>query len=318
MLPSYEDCLFVSENHPFFVHKMETIDGILISTFAYRLASGYETFSKPVEGSNISAFEMRGIVFVHNDDNTKTRYPAIRKFFNLNQNEMVQLPNLMDEEIECVQNKEDGSLIIPFLVDGEVKIKTILSFENEQTELAYKFLEENPTYVYRIKKMIDSGIIPFFEIVSPKNRIVLKYEKTELRFISAREIKSGLPVFPEIPDFISANVFNDGRSLSELYENAKTLEDMEGFVVTFKNGGRVKIKTDWYFKRHAANTQVMERENIVLNLILGGGIDDVLPLLTEAEDKKRVENLISNLFAWLNKKEKEVKEIASSLEFHFY
>lgn len=77
--------------------------------------------------------------------------------------------------------------------------------------------------------------------------------------------------------------FENYSTLDELLELSTELEDKEGWVVTFTNGFRIKIKTKWYFDLHNIITDDINRENIVIGYIINEEIDDILSQLPENE-----------------------------------
>jgi len=84
-LLTYRDALDLTRltDSPFYESKL-VVDNFSISIFNYRLAQ-YSDFA-----SN-SAFEMRGLTFVFNEDGSLfNRYLLLHKFFNLNQVEETQ------------------------------------------------------------------------------------------------------------------------------------------------------------------------------------------------------------------------------------
>jgi RNA ligase len=58
----------------------------------------------------------------------------------------------------------------------------------------------------------------------------------------------------------------------------------EGVVITFINGHRLKIKTEWYCQIHRAKENLLH-EKRVIGMIVEEKLDDILPFLLE-DDKK--------------------------------
>jgi RNA ligase len=82
-----------------------------------------------------------------------------------------------------------------------------------------------------------------------------------------------IPVVGTIPPF---------TKIESLVEFTRGLENVEGFVVAFDNGHRVKIKADQYVRIHKALDRVRFDRNIV-DLILNEEIDDVVPMMPQTE-----------------------------------
>jgi RNA ligase len=87
-------------------------------------------------------------------------------------------------------------------------------------------------------------------------------------------------------------VFNAEKML----DAAKTQEGIEGWVVQFKNGDMVKVKTEWYLRRHRAMTFLRERD--IVELTLDEGLDDLKSLLVsegaEISEIIEIENKVVN------------------------
>lgn len=243
MLPTYEEALKITEDSEAFYVQRGNIQGFEYAMFNYRLAS--EADFKAYDG----ALELRGITYLKVGEYWKC-YPMLTKFFNLNQCESTEYHSVKDKIISSVENKEDGSLItlIP-LPNGEVVPKTKMSFDNDQTRLVSEWLRANPAVIETVKQF---PLLTFlFELVSPRNKIVLTYEKTELRLLQIRETITGeykdeiLSDFSERMNIKRTETFD--YALDELIELRKTLEDIEGFVI--KNIGENKFNTSHEFFR---------------------------------------------------------------------
>ena len=102
-LPSYNEGLEMIKSKPemcFYMLEHE-IDGFNISMMNYKLVT-YDKFVTPVENKPYNAYEMRGLTFVFNEDNTLfKRYLLLPKFFNLNQVEETQYNLVKDKKIRC-------------------------------------------------------------------------------------------------------------------------------------------------------------------------------------------------------------------------
>lgn len=92
----------------------------------------------------------------------------------------------------------------------------------------------------------------------------------------------------DILDLISAwdipVVETHGRfeSATTLLEFTRPLEGVEGFVVAFPDGHRVKVKAEQYLRIHKVK-DLIHTERHIAALILNEELDDVLPLLDETD-----------------------------------
>ena len=71
-------------------------------------------------------------------------------------------------------------------------------------------------------------------------------------------------------------------SVKTLIEYTKSLRDMEGFVVSFFDGHKIKIKSDHYIKIHKTKDLIRAERNIA-DIIVNEQLDDVIPLLDASD-----------------------------------
>ncbi len=312
-LPTYQECLDITKKNPSFILKEEFINETKIHIFKYMLAPEYNFFVKHPE-----AKELRGITFVF-DKKEPNRYLALKKFFNLNENIDTQYDVLRGVEIKRIQNKMDGSLIqfIPF--KSHFHAKTISSFFSDQAKLSQEILENNP----RLEKFLNIcqqlWFFPFFEYVSKKNQIVINYPEESLKLIQIRCNRSGKYIDYNVDEtlqnfikFCKIEATEDFpiTNLDNLINKCETDEKYEGYVVTFKNGKQIKLKTKWYHERHHLLTQDLMRENTLINLILNNQIDDALLKIPNDDERKiNAQRLSKFLSDYINKTMKEVEKI---------
>lgn len=314
-LPSYEQCQEIvnTKGELIFYESKYVIDGFNVSLFNYRLPL-YVDFFNPVNGVDNSK-ELRGLAFVFNNDGTLyKRFLMLTKFWNLNQVTESFYDNVKNLKIQSSYNKEDGSLISFIeLPNGRIVARTKMGFDNDQT------VEVNKLFTGKIEEFVkecfDNDLVPFFEYVSFRNKIVLNYKDTELILLRVRNNNTG--EFLDVEQFRNRGfkvVESEGfKSLDEIIELYKTLENKEGSVITFENGQMIKIKTDWYFVKHKLNDDI-HYENAIIDLILNEKIDDVLCQLNEDTDAEKIE-FINNIEVKVNKyikmKMAEVEELVS-------
>jgi len=66
--------------------------------------------------------------------------------------------------------------------------------------------------------------------------------------------------------------------IESLLEFTRDLENVEGFVVAFEDGHRIKIKADQYVRIHKTIDRITFDRNIV-DLIINEEVDDIIPML---------------------------------------
>lgn len=173
------------------------------------------------------------------------------KFFNYGQVEREMIPSGAIR----VQDKMDGSLGILYRKpsNGELAIATRGSFTSDQAIHA-SFLLRSKYPDFEPKH----GYTYLFEIVYPANRIVVDYGDTDdlvlLDIIANVTGSSALRHFcdtwpgPLVKEF-------EFKSLEEVL-NTPPREGQEGFVVTFHDDSRLKVKQEEYVRLHRLLTGV--------------------------------------------------------------
>lgn len=171
-----------------------------------------------------------------------------QKFFNLNENALTQINTLPAGPCE-VTVKLDGSLGILYRPDGGYAISTRGNFISNQAIWATEYLNEH----YDLTGLA-ADITLLFEIVYPENKIIVHYGETEaLYLIGARRFDGydypyaelqtlgaqfGFPVVPSV----------QVASFKDLLPLVESSQGIEGWVVRFSNGLRVKVKTTEYIR----------------------------------------------------------------------
>lgn len=217
--------------------------------------------------------EGRGLKF---DSEGRIIGRPFHKFFNLGEKPESSPENLLWEYPINVETKHDGSMIHPVLIDGQIVLMT----RKGNTDVAMQAERECDVPWDNMRKFLYAGITPMYEFVSPTNRIVVDYEKPELRFLAAREIVSGRYInFDTNPNRRKTLIGGD-FSLDMLVDEVRNMKGEEGVVLVWPNGHRVKMKADEYVALHR-NIDLSGTENRLLEVILAGNHDDLIPMLTE-------------------------------------
>lgn len=295
IIPTYQQVKDIVAKNLAFYETKHKIEGFTVSVFNYRLAT-YKDFMIP--GSR----ELRGISFVFNEDGSYRTFLMLDKFFNINQVEETQYNLIKDLKIKSIYNKEDGSLISFIqLPNGKVLAKTRAGFDNEQALDANHMYNTNNNIKSLVDYCMANDLNPQFEYVGFKNRIVLSYGEAELILLRVRNSRGE---YLNIEDFAHFGVklvqSEPIVSLDQILKSFETLTDKEGVVITFENGLMVKTKTEWYCNLHRLVTESLNRENIVISMILDNTIDDAIAQLDPNQNKEKLE--------WIGNIEKMVKD----------
>ncbi len=174
---------------------------------------------------------------------------AFPKFFNLGENLESQGDLFPWEGPYEIMDKLDGWLGVLYRHEGLFKVSTRGSFHSSGSVWATQEIQK-----YDLSCLPDEATL-CFEILTPEQRIILDYgEERKLVILAAYnrftgqeyprdEVEhwsrqSGLPLVAVHPPM----------SLDELKRQQKELQKVEGFVIRFPDGRRIKVKTEWYLE----------------------------------------------------------------------
>ena len=192
----------------------------------------------------------RGLVLSHE----KVVGLCFPKFFNYG--EQVPINSIFEKDFLALE-KKDGSLGICFTNGSKWTICTCGSFVSEQAQWADKYFQKNINF-----DLLQRGTTYLFEIIYPENRIVVPYTDDSLCLLSAYNErgyeldKKELDAIAKQVGFDSPDTYNCNELDKILHEASVIDHTLEGFVVRFKSGVRVKIKGDEYCRIHKLISRV--------------------------------------------------------------
>lgn len=240
--------------------------------------AGEDTFNHPAR------VECRGIKFAPSGE---VLARPLHKFMNIGQTPDTQPDKIDFSQPHVIMDKLDGSMIHPAIVNGEVVFMTRMG----RTDVALK-AERHLTkrLATSARGMLEDGVTPIFEWTAPDNRIVVRYEESALTLLALRDNRTGyywsadwLPKAAKDMGINAVTHHNPSHTnAADFLAYARAIQGAEGFVVRFDSGLWVKAKGDDYVLKHKAKDSILQEKNI-LALVLNGGLDDVLPLLDEAD-----------------------------------
>jgi len=251
--------------------------GIVVSERSNYTVIDYLFVEKDTFDSEM-ALQCRGLKF---DKQGNLIARPFQKFFNLGEKED---PLQMDwSKPHVVMDKLDGSMIHPALLEGELVFMTRMGV----TDHAKAALGHASDDLLRLcRDQIEAGWTPMFEYTGPDNRIVVQYDEPQLTLLANREMLSGLYLthreLAAVADEYGIPVVQTAEPVDDINSflaAGKALEDVEGYVIAFDDGHRVKLKADAYVLRHRAFSGLHSEKN-VLTWILTNAVDDVIPLIT--------------------------------------
>lgn len=248
--------------------KEETINGTDVIIVSYMISDN-DMWKQPL------ALETRGITF--NKATGECICRPFHKFFNLGENDWSHLSNF-DTDVFTIEDKRDGSMLTPVLVNGKICWKTKKSFHSDVAVEASITASLIPGFNRWCESIINNGYTPIFEYTSINNRVVIDYG-TESRFtlLAIRQISSG--VYIDIDVDCPVNVIQRFKveSLEQFIPTIPSMKGIEGFVITLnrKDGPleKIKVKTQWYLDNHRVMTDLRERD--VVEAALNENLDDI-------------------------------------------
>lgn len=241
--------------------------------------AGEDTFDHPAR------IECRGIKFA--PDGSVLARP-LQKFFNIGERPETQ-PSVLDfSQPHVIMDKLDGSMIHPAIVDDEVVFMTRMG----RTDVARKAERHLTPDLANLLRDYGHDFTHIFEWTAPDNRIIVRYDESKLTLLAVRHNRTGEYLSQAYVDRIGValgvpSVKAHGPShtnAADFLAYARAIQGAEGFVVRFDSGLWVKAKGDDYVLKHRAKDSILQEKNI-LALVLNGGLDDVLPLLDQADAK---------------------------------
>jgi T4 RnlA family RNA ligase len=234
--------------------------------------------------------ECRGIIFDSVTGEILRR--PFHKFFNVNEREETQDHRIDLSEPHAILEKLDGSMIAPFMVNGEIIWGTKMG-ATDVAKPVEEFVKNNPVYADFALGLLTDLHTPIFEWCSRKQRIVLDYKEDQLILTGIRNIESGeywtyteMREYAELFGIPVVRAFEPQTDMKAFLDYVRDLEDLEGFIVRFDDGHMLKLKCHWYLQIHKAKEAILQDRNIV-ELILEEHLDDVKAHLP-AEDRDRL------------------------------
>ena len=221
----------------------------------------------------------------------------IPKFFNHYEIKGFEYDNTQDYEL---YDKMDGSLAILFHYENIRIFCTRGSFMSEQAVKSEEILRSKYN-----KVKINKECTYCFEVIYPKNKIVVDYDELEdLFLISITHTKTGKEVNIEDAGFKSVNKLEtNGLSFSDLLQY--DIPNKEGYVLKLNNF-RVKIKFDNYIVKHKGKTlsvnaikrSMKKMEHINLDNIPDESYHEVREIIHEMEEEfNNKKHMIESVYA---------------------
>lgn len=207
---------------------------------------------------------MRGLI-VNNDGKIISK--SFDKFFTFKSYVSDNVIQMSDGQIAKLPNvpfkiyeKLDGSLTVLYWINDKPYLASQRSFSSLKAQKATEILYTKYEHLFKNLRKDRSYI---FEAIYPEAKVLIDYPfEEELILLGIIDNNTGkdLPLedigFPIAKDWTEElkNIknFDDILSLN--------LENLEGFVILYENGFRVKLKFPWYLEAHKMLNKIIEYE----------------------------------------------------------
>jgi T4 RnlA family RNA ligase len=176
------------------------------------------------------------------------------KFFNINTAYMPEtmLENLPKEVPELTE-KMDGSMGVLYTYLDQTAIATRGSFTSEQSQWATNWYKEHQKRAELWEYVWPEGWTPIFEIIYKENRIVVEYDFEGLVLLGLVNNETGeyMP-HEQVQFWAKENKMRCVQLHTVQIEDAmkENTENREGYVASYSNGLKVKIKFEDYCRLH--------------------------------------------------------------------
>jgi len=280
-IPTLEECKQICNDCKAFSHSTQTIYDETIHSFKYNTTN--PKIWEDTKG--LGRINMRGITY---DNQGKLLALPFPKFFN--NGEIKETKDLDIRQSVRIAEKMDGSLISFFKVNDVLEVKTMKSVESEVANAAREFLHSKCAHIKDFaSSLIDDGLSPMFEYISPLQPIVVNYDKEDFVFLGARCMQTARLYMPsefETGDISIPRVFS--HEIVEKYLEEE--RNIEGLVFTMPDGLMFKMKSEEYVKAHRAGSNLTGKKYI-LSLIINNEIDDVKGILSKNKMALRLQQI---------------------------
>jgi RNA ligase len=159
----------------------------------------------------------------------------------------------INQQVESVQEKLDGSLGIIYHDGNDWAVATTGSFNSEQGKVCLNLIQP-------IKHSFPLNHTILVEIIYPENRIVLDYgNQTKLVYLTSYDHSTFKEVDHSALFAHHPYTFPTKTNLLSVLQGLEN-QNAEGFMVKFVDGTRLKFKTESYLALHRLLTDITKRK----------------------------------------------------------
>ncbi len=255
---------------------------------------------------------LRGIIL---DENGRVIQRPFRKFFTfkqyitktkilLTEGETMKLPDCNFK----IYEKVDGSMATLYWIDGKPYLCSQRSFVSPNAVKATEILYNKYNHLLNTLR---KDVTYVFEVLHPNTRVMVNYDDREdlvLLGIVDNETGEDLPTentgFSTPKDY--TNEYGHIKDLEELVN--LNISNLEGFVLQYENGLRVKLKFPWFSEAHFLASKIMHNEKVIYESVKT--LRDLLNLPSKT---------VSNIEVWQTLKNNQpISHLTQNIMNEFY
>ena len=267
---------------------------------------------------NEATLQCRGVI-VDKDYNILSR--PFDKFFNY---EEIEDKSSIHGGAARAYEKIDGSLGITYWIGDTPYIATRGSFNSDQAVHATNILHTKYKDCFPLMRSLKDYTF-LFEIVYPENRIVVDYKGLDDIILLA--IKNNEHPEDEYPIEYFTKSFNVVKCYGTFDNWLNIREEIagdnrEGFVLLFKNGYRLKLKYEDYFRLHRLRSYLTKKH--IFEFVETSRLDELNELANnfDEEIKISIEKIVKDFYLRYaeieNEANAEYKDFDTDKEAAFY
>lgn len=217
-----------------------------------------------------TSINLRGLIL---DSQGNVLARSFQKFFTFKKYLSNNTILLSENQIKDVNNKSfrifekvDGTLTVLYWLNEIPYLATQRSFKSAKAKKATQILHEK--YAHTFDKL-DKTKTYIFEAIYSETKVLVDYGNEEkLYLLGILDNKTGKDYelidigFPLAKEYTKK--LNKIKGLDELQK--LNLNNMEGFVLKYEDGSRIKIKFPWYEKSHRVFNQIIAYKDAAFQL----------------------------------------------------
>jgi len=224
----------------------------------------------------------------------------------------------------CIATRSVPNADLPIFGNGDILLHAGKTFSDLFFETLTSMFGDVHFSTLHEKFNLNKNITYVFELTTPINRVVVKYDIPKVTLLAARDLTTGREIeIEQHPiQYIPKAKTWELKSIDELHSfvNSSNPSECEGAVICDSNFNRQKIKNKAWLIASRAKDIVSLSKRTLLESIIDGTIDDVIPFIDHPVTLKLVVDMIfsvTDYFLDVNEKYRLYKSIAKENKAEF-